>query len=243
MRRALTGAAVVAAVAGCRAPGNDLVESTAECRDAAAVCQDIAAGDWQMELAADPSTHPGVMWREPCVGSMAEAQADPLVASMNQEWWWEWRPGFWFDAGVPGELATFRVPDCALVIDTDFPGGVEPQLAAAQVGADAPLHWRLTTGTRASAAGELVAAVEASWAWANAGVTSDNRHYLYDASAGVEDGVYAWQYCRVHDALVDGVHLTCHRYTFDPDTSRLEMHLTWGEELPCDPGEPLAPLG
>ncbi len=244
MRRALTAAAVVAGVAGCR-PAEPYPESLREppCADVADVCAGIGAGEWQLRLPVSVPTQ-FVMWRTGCASVPDDLAGDAFVVDTWSTGTVVHADGMWFDyRATPDSGLTVRFPDCELVESTNFPDEVVPQQLGARSGyGEHTIEWAIASGTRASTVQRLVESVESTWSTASM-TTQGERHYLYDASAGVEDGVYAWQYCRVHDALVDGVHLTCHRYTFDPDTSRLEMHLTWGEELPCEPGEPLAPLG
>jgi hypothetical protein len=229
--------------AGCTAAREDSgPELPAEpCSTPEALCDRIAAGDWTLPLAVDDSTPRMLIWLPGCAASVEEAVQERHFADRLQwkEAYIEWREGFWFDLGWEGR-PWYRLVDCALVTDTDFPDMISPQLHAAQDDEvrDRSIFWDVAPDAPPSSVAELVLAMEGSWDWADE-IASTARHFVYAATFGVEEGAYRWHFCRVIAEDLESVfhlYLVCHEYAYDPDARRMEMSLRWGKPLPCDPG-------
>lgn len=233
-------AVIFALAGGCRATVEpaESAESVHACASAEELCGRIADGEWQLALEVDATAGRYMFWYEGCVTSVEVAQAAASPPFEGSDYWWLWRRGYWVDAGANGNLSGWRFPDCALVVATNFPSAISEQDDGPWGGEDTTILWQIGHDASVKAVDELVRAMEASWGSANP-PTNGERHYLYDAWSGEEDGEYQWTFCRVQDLVnVLDNHLTCHQYTYDPITRLLEMHQTWGEELPCDAGTP-----
>lgn len=146
------------------------------CPDGAELCRRIEAGDTGMALATDAGTSFGLSWKESCVYSLEEAQADESLSAMNIDFWWSARPGFWVDAGYPGQATpAFRFPDCTPVQSTTFPHALVYLLDEQGYGSDRAVTWTLAPEALASSVGELVIAMEANWATANLATAGTNH--------------------------------------------------------------------